>query len=473
MSGEVTDPRLIEELERRSRATAPKARRGGEVTDPNLIARLESMSSGTQQPQPQQEQGGVLDAFGRQLGLTGRAIAGGAAQAVEPLTEPIRYLMNKVLPGNPVGNIEQATDNVLTDIGVPEPQGLVEQGVQSVGRFVTAAGLGYGGEKAIEAGIDAATGLAKRGPGVVDVRHGTWADKPEALSTDQLHEAASASYKAADDAGLVIHPGSFKHFVDEVVGTTKAAGIDKGIHPKATAAIRRLTEAVDSGEPIPLAEMEILRRVTQGARASIEPDERRIGQIITAKMDDYLAGLGQNDTLAGDPQAAIAALNNARNLWSRMSKSNVVQEAVEKAGIRAGQFSGSGFENALRTQFRQIAMNTKKMRGFSAAEKKAIKKAASGGPIDNAFRYLGKLAPTGVISAGIGSSGGYAMAGPVGAATVPAVGTLSRLAATKSTQRNVEKLGDLVRRGEKPAEGVPDWLLPWLSGGIFGADTQE
>jgi hypothetical protein len=156
-----------------------------------------------------------------------------------------------------------------------------------------------------------------------------------------------------------------------------------------------------------------------------------------------------------------------------MSKSSVVGDAIEKAGVRAGQFSGSGFENALRTQFRQIAMNNKKMRGFSAEEREAIKKVAMGGPLDNTMRMLGKLAPTGIVSGGIGASAGYAIGGPVGMAAVPAVGAAARKAATSLTNRNVQNLSELVRRGAPAPKETPEWLLPWLSGGIFGADTQE
>lgn len=404
-------------------------------------------------PMTQAEPPSLLGEVGRQAGLTARALAGGAAQAVEPFTEPVRYLMNAALPGNPVGNIEAATDEALTRVGVPEPRGAVERGVQSVGRFATSAGLGAGGAKGVEKAL-----------GIVTPKQAT------TLTTDQLREYANAAYKAADDAGVVIHPGSFKSFVDRVAGATRQAGVDKDIHPKATAAIRRLQEAVEEGEPLKLKDMEILRRVANAAGKSIDADERRIAKIIKGQFDDYMGRLGQADVVAGDPQAASAALSTARNLWSRMSKAEVVQDAIEKAGVRAGQFTGSGFENALRTQFRQIAMNDKRMRGFSKAEQEAIKKVAMGGPIDNALRMLGKLAPTGVISGGIGAGAGYAVGGPVGAVAVPLAGTLARRGATNLTQRNVQKAGELMRRGAPAPKQMSEYMPQWVSGAVFGVD---
>src|SRR5690606_40869921 len=63
--------------------------------------------------------------------------------------------------------------------------------------------------------------------------------------------------------------------------------------------------------------------------------------------------------------------------------------------VRASQFSGSGLENALRTEFRQLAMNPKRLRRFTQEEQRAIKEVAFGNPTSNTLRQIGKLAPTG------------------------------------------------------------------------------
>jgi len=350
-------------------------------------------------------------------------------------------------------------DSLLTDMGVPEPETPIERGVQSAGRFAAAAGTGLGVEKGVERVVGSAVGGLRS------------ASKAPTLS--ELKETGKAAYQAADDAGLVVHPGSFKNFVGRVTAATKQAGIDKDIHPRATAAIRRMTDAVEAGEPMKLQDIEILRRVTSAARSSTEKAERKMGQIISEQLDNYVNGLSDADIIAGDRGGAIEALNLARNAWTRMSRSEEIQEAVQKAGIRAGQFSGSGFENALRTQFRQIAMNNKRMRGFSPEEQEAIKRVASGGPVGNAFRTLGKLAPTGVVSGAVSGSAGYAIGGAPGAVALPAIGGLARRAATKGTTMNVDRLDDLVRRGAQNTDQTPEWLRPWLVGGIFGADTQD
>lgn len=404
------------------------------------------------------EQRGIGSELVRQVGLTGRAVLGGAAQALEPFDAPVRYLLNQALPGDPFVPLEQATDQALTVAGVPEPETATERGVQDVSRFVTGFAGGMGLANKADDAVLGALNLAKRAPAA-------------APTTSQLRQTANAAYKAADDAGLGIAPQSFERFAGRLNNMARSLGVDRDIHPRATAALRRITEQADSGQPVRLEDFEILRKVTKAARSAPDASERKIGTAIVREMDDYINRIGGSDIVSGDPVAAREALTLARSAWSRMAKSETVQDAIEKAGVRAGQFSGSGFENALRTQFRQIAMNDKRLRGFSPAEQAAIKKIAMGGPIDNAFRQLGKLAPTGVISAGMSTGAGYAFGGPIGAVALPVAGSGARKVATELTKKNVSNLDEMVRAGQAVPKDAPEWLLPWLSGAVVGTDT--
>jgi hypothetical protein len=120
---------------------------------------------------------------------------------------------------------------------------------------------------------------------------------------------------------------------------------------------------------------------------------------------------------------------------------------VDRAGIRAGQFSGSGFENALRTEFRGLALNQKRIRGFTRAERAAIEKVASGGPIANALRFVGKFAPRGVISTAIAAGGGAVIGGPLGAVVFPVIAEIARASATKVTRTAAERASEIARSG--------------------------
>ena len=126
---------------------------------------------------------------------------------------------------------------------------------------------------------------------------------------------------------------------------------------------------------------------------------------------------------------------------------------IENAKLTAPNFTGSGYENALRTQFRTLAKNANKMRGFSKTEQTAIERVAKGGPLENTLRMLGKFAPTGVVSTVMSGGAGAAIGGPVGAVALPAAGFAARQGATALTARNARAASELMRSGQLPALG--------------------
>jgi hypothetical protein len=153
------------------------------------------------------------------------------------------------------------------------------------------------------------------------------------------------------------------------------------------------------------------------------------------------------DASLTDAKNAIASLNEARGLWSRYRKTEIIDELMHRAELSAPNFSGSGLENAVRTEFRALAKNSKKMRGFSKAEQAAIEKVAKGGPIENSLRMLGKAAPTGIVSGALSTGAGFAVGGPVGAVALPAAGGAARLGAKKMTLSNAAKAQEIMRAG--------------------------
>lgn len=185
-----------------------------------------------------------------------------------------------------------------------------------------------------------------------------------------------------------------------------------------------------------IAQAQAARKVLTDAAKSAEPGEKRIATMMLDEFDKFLNPLAPE-------------ISQANAIYSRAKKGELIEQVVELAGSRAGQFSGSGFENALRTEFRSLERQIIKgqMRGLSDAEKEAITKVAQGGPIENALRYVGKLAPTGVVSMGMGGGlpfmvgnafGGPAMGAAAGATTMGA-GMLARDAATKATAGNARQ----------------------------------
>lgn len=256
---------------------------------------------------------------------------------------------------------------------------------------------------------------------------------------------AKDAYKRASDAGITLAPDSFASFQKKLSDTLGSEGIDPTLHPSATAALKRV---VGTEGPVSLDQLETLRKIAKDAQASTAPADRRMGSIMVDQIDDYVDTLKDSDVVTGNPEQA-AALKEARNLYSRKMKAEEIDTLIKRAELSAPNFSGSGMENALRTEFRGLAKNEKKMRRFSPEEQEAIKKVAVGGNVENALRMLGRFAPTGVVSTAISSGLGFMTGGPAGAAGLPALGAASRYGATKMTMRNARLAEELMRRGPK------------------------
>jgi hypothetical protein len=252
---------------------------------------------------------------------------------------------------------------------------------------------------------------------------------------------------------VVVSKESFGPLVKDIASTVVKEGLDPTLHPAATAALRRLGEV--RNEPLALSHIDTLRQVVKDAAASRVPGEARLASMMIDKIDDYVRGIGMKDVIATaeNPEIATKALTEARGLWQSAKKSEAVEGLVERATTRAGQFSGSGFENALRTEFRQFVMNKKNLRGWSSEEVAAAKKVAEGGTIDNIARMLGKFAPTGVVSGVLSGGAGAAVGGGLGAVALPVAGFAARQYATKRTKDNVDAVRTLVRGGDKAESG--------------------
>jgi hypothetical protein len=266
-----------------------------------------------------------------------------------------------------------------------------------------------------------------------------------APSLEELSKAADEAYKRADEAGIVVKESSLKGLKTRIVSMTKKEGIDSDLHPDATAALNKI---IKSKGDLTLSELETLRKVASDAKGSIKPADRRIADKITEQLDDYIDDLADGDVVAGDAVKA-KALKEARGLYSRKKKAEEINKLVEDAKTSAANFSGSGLENALRTEFRKLAKNEKRMRRFTKEEQAAIKKVATGGSkmsAANITRFIGKFAPTGVVSGVLSGGAGAIIGGPLGAA-LPLAGLGGRAIATRITKGNAAAAEELMRRG--------------------------
>jgi len=145
--------------------------------------------------------------------------------------------------------------------------------------------------------------------------------------------------------------------------------------------------------------------------------------------------------IAGDKQG-FQALKEARELWAKSMRLRDIQRILEKAE------SMDNPATAIKTGFRTLANNPKKLRGYSAQEKKLIKQAAKSGLTTDALRVAGsRLIPIGAMVSG----GGLATLSSAQLGT-----TLSRNLATKAQQKRALRVADEILGNtpqQKPVTG--------------------
>ena len=271
--------------------------------------------------------------------------------------------------------------------------------------------------------------------------------------TEALRNMGSQLFKKAEDAGVVVKSDAMRNQVDDIARWASKEGIDPTLHPGATAALKRLTDAAD--EPLGLDKIQTLRRVLGSAAQSTSADEHRIASGMIDKLDDFVAKLAPDQIEAGNLGTAADDLVNARDIWSRMKKSELIDEAFTKAANQA-----SGTENGLRIQFRQILNNKRLRRSFSPEEIAAMERVVQGDFATNTLRRIGRLSAgsgqqhntmMATLGMGAGAGAGSVIGGPagagIGAIAVPALGYGAQKGAEALTARNARLAQALMASG--------------------------
>ena len=254
---------------------------------------------------------------------------------------------------------------------------------------------------------------------------------------------ASEMYDAADKAGVIIDKNSFKNFSDDLQKTVAEEGISKRLHGNALGALQDIQDA--AGNHITLKGVDLLRQnVGDVAATAPTAGERRLAGIMREKMDNYLTSLTPKDVISGDAKGATDALSQARDLWGTYKKTAMVEDLIDGAKNRSN-FTASGFENGLRTEFRSLAQNNAKMRNFTPEEQDAIRTIVRGGPMDNFFRGVGRYAVRGPVTGMVAGAAervipgaGFALSG---------ISEGARHMAQRGTMENIGNLQNIIRGG--------------------------
>lgn len=269
--------------------------------------------------------------------------------------------------------------------------------------------------------------------------------KGSAPTIDGLKAAARQVYKEIDDLGAVINSSRVNRLGGEVQSIVRKEGFDVDIHPKVNAVLRRFSETAN--KDLTVTELDTLRKVARNAASSNEPSEKRLGSLIVNKIDDTLDDLKPSDFRQGGGEVGVK-FRDARQLWQRAKKSELIEDAFAKASLQA-----TGFENGIRTQFRQILNNKKKLTGFTKQEKQAMRRVVKGTSLQNLAKMIGRFGfsegqASNMLLGSLGVAGGASVFGAPGAVAIPLIGQVSRNLAQKLTRKGAELTNTVIRAGK-------------------------
>lgn len=418
--------------------------------------------------------GGAADAAGRKVGLPMDAIEGAlnkyAAPADAPHTldevrNPQNYANTNPEGYQPstAGRIAGGVFGTLPTMALSEIPGVGPALAGAAGGALTtdpSAGESY----ATNAGVGAVGGAALHGASKLFAP----AAKEAVPSLQDLRQGASDAYAQFDKSGQIVAAPSIANLVQGLQSTLANEGLDSTLHPAATAALGRV--AGENGNNVTFKGMDILRRIAGDATGAEAPADQRMAYFVKNGIDDFMNNLKPGDLVAGqgaaDPSATVATLNNARGLYSRASATSNIQDLFDRAALRAPV---TGDENALRSEFRQMALNKGRMAPMAAPVQDAVETVAKGTPFSNLLRMGGKFAPRGVVSTGLSIGTGLATGGPVGALALPLAGEVSRAGASYLTKQAAQKALETAALGRVPVSNPTPLGQAILKLGRFGA----
>jgi hypothetical protein len=400
-------------------------------------------------------------------GSWNRAVAGNRALDKQQMdASPIAGTVGQIAGGLGTGVGLARGGLTLMNAAKPTVASMGTRGAIEAAAYGGLQGLGAGENDKLASALEGA-GYGALGGGALGGVGGAIASRvaQKAVPTIQdLKAQGKALYDAARASGVTFPRSVVKTAADDIAARAISEGLDPTLHPGATAALKRLQDAAQTG--MTAGNAQTMRRViAAAAKDPMNPDQSRIASMMIDDFDDLITG-------------SIPDLAAANAIYRRAKKGKLIETAIELAGSRAGQFTGSGFENALRTEFRGLERQIIKgqLKGISDAERDAIAKVSRGGPLENIARWVGKFAPTGAVSFGVSAGVPFAVGNAVGGPLVGAgaagatmgAGFLGRSAATAMQRNNANAAASLMRSGGVPPQmpaAVPAALQSLIAGG--------
>lgn len=194
---------------------------------------------------------------------------------------------------------------------------------------------------------------------------------------EQVYQQAKAKYREFDKAGVAFSSTAY----DRMLGNVRQRLTDAGYTDQS--AITSVLNKLDKfkGQPRNLTDIDTARSdVTKSLIKSQDENVRRLGREIADELDEFVVNASPNDVISGNLPQALSNLNEARRLWTQVSRSEQMSELFRRAKL-----SDQPLDTAVRQEFRSLAKNQRRFNKFSPEEQEFIQQVIDGGKFAEAL----------------------------------------------------------------------------------------
>jgi hypothetical protein len=291
-------------------------------------------------------------------------------------------------------------------------------------------------------------------------------------TAENLLSTAGRQFEDVKASDLVIKPAAVEGMAKDI----KTELLNDGFHPDSGnqkgvfGALDRLEALGAQPGGVTPKDLEVIRKNLVAAKTDMDGSTAKAARDATNSFMSKYSNLGPADVLNGDANKTFGTLKDAIGNYAAGKRSNTVMGKANLAQLNSDTAgSGANVDNAYRQAIKQLVrpinndiMPKAQRLGFNAAEIAALNTAARGTTTGNIARYVGKAAPTGIVSAAMSGSAGHLAGGPIGAVALPVAGYIAKKIGDLSTKRAVAAVDSLVRSRSPLAAQVASQLSPQI-----------
>lgn len=196
-------------------------------------------------------------------------------------------------------------------------------------------------------------------------------------SEAQVYQQAKNKYKEVDQAGVAFSGAAYDRMLSNLRQRLDDAGYTD--QSAVTSVLNKLEKF--RGTARNLTDIDTARSdITKTLIKSQDENVRRLGREIADELDDFVVNASPQDVISGNLPAALASLNEARSLWTQVSRSEQMSELLRRAKL-----SDQPLDAAVRNEFRSLAQNERRFNKFSPEEQQFILNVVQGGKLEKAL----------------------------------------------------------------------------------------